>query len=69
MYSLLTQVSFRATDFGMIGLANAKERDLNDWIELLKEADPGFVLKGVKTPPNSELTTVAVVWEGPASKV
>lgn len=61
--------SFRATDFGMMGMANSKERDLNDWIELLKEADPGFVLKGVKTPPNSELTTVAVVWEGPASSV
>lgn len=61
--------SLRATDFGMMGMANSKERDLNDWIELLKEADPGFVLKGVKTPPNSELTTVAVVWEGPVSSV
>lgn len=61
--------SFRATDFGMMGMANSKERDLNDWFELLKEADPGFVLKNVKTPPNSELTTVAVVWEGPASSI
>lgn len=57
--------SFRATDLGMMGMANSKERDWNDWIELLKEADPGFVLKSVKTPTKSELTTVAVVWEGP----
>lgn len=57
--------SFRATDLGMMGMANSKERDWNDWIELLKEADPGFVLKSVKTPPESELSTVAIVWEGP----
>ena len=57
--------TFRATDFGMMGLANSKERDWNDWIELLKEADSGFVLKSVKTPPKSELSTVAIVWKGP----
>ena len=61
--------SFRATDLGMMGMANSKERDLNDWIELLKEADSRFVLKSVKTPPKSELTTIAVVWEGPASSI
>lgn len=49
----------------MMGMANSKERDWNDWIELLKEAHPGFLLRSVKTPFKSELTTVAVVWEGP----
>lgn len=57
--------TFRATDFGMMGMANSKERDWKDWIELLKEAHPGFLLRSVKTPFKSELTTVAVVWEGP----
>jgi O-methyltransferase domain len=61
--------SFRATDLGMMGFTNSKERDRNDWIELLKEADPGFVLKNIKTPPKSELSLVEIVWEGqPASK-
>lgn len=51
----------------MWGLANSKERDRNDWIELLKEADPGFVFKGVTTPAKSELSLVEVVWEGPSA--
>lgn len=53
----------------MMGFMNSKERDRIDWIELLNEADPGFVLKSVKTPPKSELSLVEIVWEGPpASK-
>ena len=64
---LANQTSFRATDLGMLVLANSKERDQNDWIELLKEADAGFVFKSVKTPPKSELAVVEAVWEGPSA--
>jgi hypothetical protein len=51
----------------MMGMANSKERDWNDWVALLKEADTGFVLKGAKTPTKSELTVVEIVWEGPSA--
>lgn len=61
------RVLFRATDLGMLVLANSKERDQNDWIELLREADAGFVFKAVITPPKSELAVVEAVWEGPSA--
>ena len=47
----------------MLGMANAKERDRNDWIQLLKETDPRFVLKDICTPPTSELSTVQILWD------
>ena len=48
----------------MLAMANSKERDRQDWIELLKEADPRFKLIGIQTPPKSELSMVEVIWEG-----
>ena len=50
----------------MLGMANAKERDRNDWIQLLKGADARFVFKDVQTPPRSDLSMVEVVWEASA---
>ena len=50
----------------MLAMANAKERDRNDWIQLLKDTDPRFVFKNVRTPPRSNLSTVEVVWDVPA---
>ncbi len=49
----------------MMALANARERDWSDWVNLLKVTDPAFVLKGHKTPPTSELTLLEIMWEGP----
>ena len=51
----------------MLAMANSKERDRQDWIELLKEADPRFTLIGIQTPPKSELSMVEVMWEGPSA--
>ena len=48
-------------------MANSKERDRQDWIELLKQADPRFTLIGIQTPPKSELSMVEVMWEGPSA--
>ena len=51
-------------------MANSKERDHDDWVQLFREVDPKFTVKNIKTPPGSDLSMVEVVWdEGTTTKV
>ena len=42
---------------------NSRERDADDWADLLRVADPRFKLKGIKCSPGSILSVIEIVWE------
>lgn len=46
----------------MLELFNSKEREKDDWVRLLKEADPRFKLLDIKQPPRSKLSFIEVIW-------
>ena len=48
----------------MMKLHNAKERDRDDWVELIERADSHFVLRSIQKPAGSALSFIEVVWEG-----
>lgn len=48
----------------MLEFHNSKERDVDDWIELLKTADPNFHLLDIKRPSGSRLAFIEVAWGG-----
>jgi hypothetical protein len=41
---------------------NAKERDIDDWRNLVRTADQRFRFVGFKQPPGSRLATMEVEW-------
>lgn len=45
-------------------MANGKERDVQDWIQLFKSADERFVFEGVKMPEGSKLAIIEFSWTG-----
>lgn len=47
----------------MLEFHNAKERDLDDWNDLLKQADPRFRLEHVNKPQGSRLAIIEVAWK------
>lgn len=47
----------------MWALGNGKERDMDDTIKLLNDADPRFKLLNVIQPPGSKLGLIEIVWE------
>lgn len=55
--------SVRAFDLVMKECFNAKERDIDDWTELLKKADERFVIADVKRPEGSQLQIIDVQWD------
>jgi hypothetical protein len=50
-------------DLTMMEIGNAKERDLEEWQQLLKQADMRFIFKGVKMPPGSNLAVIEARWD------
>ena len=42
---------------------NSKERDADEWAELLQNSDPRFKLKGIRCSPGSILSVLEIVWE------
>ena len=48
----------------MLAMANAKERDRNDWVDLFASIDPRFKVQNIVTPEKSQLSIVEVVWDG-----
>lgn len=42
---------------------NSRERDADDWDQLLRFCDPRFKLKSIKCSPGSILSVIEVVWE------
>lgn len=42
---------------------NSRERDVDDWVELLRVADPRFNLKSIKCSSGSILSVIEVIWD------
>lgn len=51
-------------DLSMWAIHNAKERDLEDWRQLVEDADTGFELTAVDRPEGSRLSIILVTWRG-----
>ncbi|THV55936.1 hypothetical protein BGAL_0002g00920 [Botrytis galanthina] len=54
----------RSMDLTMLELQNSRERELEDWAKLFKDADPRFTFKGGKQPAGSNLWILEAVWDG-----
>ncbi|KAI1458806.1 S-adenosyl-L-methionine-dependent methyltransferase [Annulohypoxylon moriforme] len=52
----------RATDLNMGAFFNARERSLEEWKDLLAQADPRFVLRRVVEPKGSGLAMMEIIW-------
>ena len=48
----------------MLELFNSKERDADDWVGLLRQADERFRLVDIKRPLRSKLSFIEISWEG-----
>lgn len=48
----------------MLALSNARERDMDDWMNLFKQADSRFVFLGIKTLENCPVAIIEAVWDG-----
>jgi hypothetical protein len=60
-----TNVSRREMDLLMLALFNSRERDGDDWKELVEKADPRFRLESAKQQaPDSPSGIIVVNWEG-----
>lgn len=57
----------RARDLTMMQAFNSKERDLDDWKELIAAADPNLRLVRVVQPFGSAMSILEVVIDGPAT--
>lgn len=55
----------RSMDLAMLEFHNAKERDVDDWAHLLREADRRFHILDTKQPPGSRLSVIEVCWLSP----
>jgi hypothetical protein len=47
----------------MLQIQNSKEREVQDWEILFKEADSRFRFVGVKQPRGSKLAIIEAIWE------
>ena len=52
----------RILDIMMMGITNSKEREMNEWADLFKEADPRFKFKGGFKPEGSRLWIIEAIW-------
>ncbi|KAL8733397.1 MAG: hypothetical protein Q9181_003605 [Wetmoreana brouardii] len=52
----------RSFDLTMWAAHNAKERDLGDWKELFRIADPAYEITSVTKPKNSRLSIIEATW-------
>ena len=48
----------------MLELFNSKERDVDDWATLLRQADERFSLVDIKRPSRSKLSFIEIIWRG-----
>ncbi|KAJ3578752.1 hypothetical protein NPX13_g1815 [Xylaria arbuscula] len=60
----LVDRKLRAMDVTMLEIGNAKERSMDEWKDLVGQADARFILKGVVQPPRSNLAILEVEWQG-----
>ncbi|POS74341.1 sterigmatocystin 8-O-methyltransferase [Diaporthe helianthi] len=52
----------RSMDLGLIATMNGRERTLNEWKAIIKEADPRFVVSNVFQSPDSMLAVIEIEW-------
>lgn len=55
--------SDRGQDLAMMALFNSKERTREQWIELIGNADPRFVVANVTEMPPGPLALIEAVWQ------
>ncbi|KAG8526452.1 uncharacterized protein KY384_000045 [Bacidia gigantensis] len=55
--------SMRSMDMAMLEFHNGKERDREDWVNLLQRADERFCIVNVRQPPGSRLSFIEVRWD------
>jgi len=49
----------------MLALSNARERDVDDWMDLFRKADNRFVFLGIKTLENcANVAIIEAIWDG-----
>ncbi|KAI1444514.1 S-adenosyl-L-methionine-dependent methyltransferase [Annulohypoxylon stygium] len=58
------EIRMRSFDLTMTSMHNAKERELDEWAELLRSADERFEFQGVTCPPGSNLSLIVAEWKG-----
>jgi len=61
---LLQERSTRAMDLLMLTLSNSRDREMEDWVNLFKQADRRYVFLGIKTLESSPLIIIEAVWDG-----
>jgi hypothetical protein len=50
-------------DLTMLALLNAKERDVDGWIDLFAQADSRYKFIGAQTPVGSRMSIMEAIWE------
>lgn len=61
---LWVERDLRSEDLNMAAIFNSRERTLREWKHLFRQADEGFVFKGMNKPKGSALTVMEIVWTG-----
>ncbi|KAK9438392.1 S-adenosyl-L-methionine-dependent methyltransferase [Metarhizium brunneum] len=51
-----------ALDVTMLEIGNSKERDLDEWKQLFRQADERYVFRGTTQPPGSNLAILRADW-------
>ncbi|MCJ1308143.1 hypothetical protein MMC25_001795 [Agyrium rufum] len=61
---LLRESDIRAHDLLMMTLFNARERELDDWKQVITDADKRFEITNVFTQSTSTTTAIEITWAG-----
>ncbi|KAK8076359.1 hypothetical protein PG994_003631 [Apiospora phragmitis] len=61
--SLSVERNQRNSDFGMLILFNSKIRDVEEWKQVINEADQRFEVKDVRYPADSRLSFLEIIWQ------
>ncbi|KAF5847073.1 hypothetical protein GGP41_003390 [Bipolaris sorokiniana] len=55
------EAALRQKDLMMIGTFNAKEREEEEWRDLLRKADPRLIVRAIRRPAGSELSVIEAI--------
>ena len=55
---------FRGSDMLALAIANAGQRELEEWRSLFEHAGPGFEFQGVRMVPATDIAFIEAVWKG-----
>lgn len=48
----------------MLEIGNARERDVDEWETIFRQADERFIFKGARQPQGSALSILELEWKG-----